>query len=312
MNNSVRNPCFFIGCSPSLAATIVSRATGVMVSVNALRKRRSDFAVGDWILDSGAFTELSTYGRYRYSVEEYHAQIMCWSRCGNLMVAVAQDFMCEPFMLERTGLSVEEHQRLTIERYEALLLLNPLVPIMPVLQGYRTSDYLAHLHQYGERLLAQDAWVGVGSVCRRNGNPSEIADILRTIALVRPDLRLHGFGLKMLALEHEEVRQYLYSCDSMAWSYPRRFQLEFQPELPMAHEYQEKIVSAVNGHVRNRATRTSGAGNGQGRKPKWKSGETTAIRVPKAFAEDLLAIARQWDEEQQESDYVQNQATLIL
>ena len=41
-------------------------AAGVMVSVNTLRKRKSDFLVEDWILDSGAFTEISKYGYYRH------------------------------------------------------------------------------------------------------------------------------------------------------------------------------------------------------------------------------------------------------
>lgn len=37
------------------------------------------------------------------------------------------------------------------------------------------------------------------------------------------------------------------------------------------------------------------AGNGQGRKPKWNHGPTTAIRVPSAFAERLIQVAREWD-----------------
>jgi hypothetical protein len=291
-------PKFFIGSSPSLAVSIVSPdapASGVMVSANSLRKRKSDFPVGDWILDSGAFTEISTHGRYRHSVDEYCEQIARWSQCGNLLIAVAQDYMCEPFILERTGLTIADHQRLTIERYDALVALRPPVPIMPVLQGFKVSDYLSHLQQYGDR-LSVGAWVGVGSVCRRNGNPEEIADILRAIKLLRPDLRLHGFGLKLLALESAEVRQNLYSCDSMAWSFKRRFQPVPEPEIPMAHRYQEKVESAITGSRFNRATRTSGAGNGQGRKPSWKAGQTVAIRVPKVFASELLRLAREWDE----------------
>jgi hypothetical protein len=274
-------------------------AAGVMVSVNALRKRISDFAVGDWILDSGAFTEISRYGHYRYSVEEYAKLIERWSVCGNLLIAVAQDWMCEPFILDRTGLTVTDHQRLTIERYDQLLNLNPKVPIMPVLQGYRVSDYLAHLYMYGSR-LRPGAWVGVGSVCRRNGNPEEIADLLRTIKLIRPDLRLHGFGLKQLALESASVRDCLYSCDSMAWSYPRKFRRDCvqKPktrEIDDAHAYQEKISKVLEGAKIKLPTRTSGAGNGQGRKPKWNR-PTTAIRVPAEFADRLLAIARDWDD----------------
>ncbi|MBH8561636.1 hypothetical protein I8748_05490 [Nostoc sp. CENA67] len=292
-------PLFFIGSSPSQASTILSPdypAAGVMVSVNTLRDRKSDFVVGDWILDSGAFTEVARYGGYRHGVEQYYWQIKRWSGCGNLLIAIAQDWMCESFVLQRTGLTVAEHQRLTVERYDQLVKLKPTVRIMPVLQGYRVSDYIKHLDDYGTR-LAPGAWVGVGSVCRRNGNPEEVADILRTIKLIRPDLQLHGFGLKILALENAEVRSLLYSTDSMAWSYPRRFQPNPEPEIPMAHNYQQRIYAAVTDSVQKRVPPTAGAGNGQGRKPKWET-KTGSVRLPEKYIPRVVQLCRQWEAEE--------------
>ena len=75
--------------------------------------------------------------------------------------------MCEPWIIRKTGLSVAEHQCLTIERYDALLPLVQGVYVMPVLQGYMAEDYLRHLDMYGDR-LSHGAYVGVGSVCKRN------------------------------------------------------------------------------------------------------------------------------------------------
>ncbi len=267
-------------------------AAGVMVSINALAKRQSDFGVGDWILDSGAFTEVARYGGYRHGVEQYYWQICRWSRCGNLLIAVAQDWMCEPFVLARTGLTVRQHQDLTLERYDQLMKFNPPVPVMPVLQGYRISEYLAHLYGYGER-LSPGAWVGVGSVCQRNGKPEEVLDILASIKQVRPDLQLHGFGLKQLALENKEVRSHLHSCDSMAWSMPRKFG-NTTPEIQLAHEYQQRVQAAVTDSVQKRIPDTAGAGNGQGRKPQWNR-PTKAIRVPEEFADKLVNLAKEWD-----------------
>jgi len=192
-----------------------------MVSVSRLRDRRSDFAVGEWMMDSGAFMELKLFGQYRDSVSAYAAQIRRWAMCGRLVAAVAQDYMCEPFMLERTGLDVQAHQRLTIERYDALMAERTGTYILPVLQGYRPDEYLSHIAQYGAR-LERGAWVGVGSVCKRNGDPATIRDVLYTIARARPDLRLHGFGVKRTALSSALVRDYLYSADSMAWSFAAR------------------------------------------------------------------------------------------
>lgn len=191
------------------------------VSVNRLRKRKGAFAVGDWIMDSGAFTEVSTHGHYRTAVAEYAAEIRRWAGNGNLLAAVAQDFMCEPFIVERTGLSVHEHQRLTIERYDALLAERTGVYILPVLQGYAPADYVAHLAMYGDR-LASGQWVGVGSVCKRNGDPRQVAAVLLAIKGARPDLQLHGFGLKTTALADPLVRSLLATADSMAWSFHAR------------------------------------------------------------------------------------------
>lgn len=213
---------------PSDAAKI-DRA---MVSVNALRGRKSDFPVNEWLLDSGAFSEIMQYGGYRYGVEEYAAQIRRWNRngTGRLTAAVAQDFMCEEPAIEATSAargyrtSVAEHQRWTIERYDALLAEDyGGVTILPVLQGSQVTDYITHVRAYGDR-LRPGMWVGVGSICKRQGNPSVISAILRAIHAARPDLKLHGFGVKLTSLAIADVRDELYSADSMAWSYLGRMQ----------------------------------------------------------------------------------------
>lgn len=193
------------------------------VSVNRLRKRKSAFKVGDWIMDSGAFTEISTHGHYRHGVKEYAAEIRRWKDNGNLLAAVSQDWMCEPWIVEKTGLSVRQHQQLTVERYDELLADDTGVYILPVLQGYHPDDYVRHIRMYGAR-LTPGAWVGVGSVCKRNGDPSAIARVLIAIKHERPDLLLHGFGLKKTALSSDFISSQLHTADSMAWSFHARKQ----------------------------------------------------------------------------------------
>jgi hypothetical protein len=210
---------FFVGLhQPSDAAKVSSPA---FISIHRIRNRRGPFVVGDWIMDSGAFSTIKMHGVYPHPVSEYAAQIKRWAGNGNLLAAVAQDYMCEPVMLERTGMTIAEHQRLTIERYDALLREGCGVYIMPVLQGYAPDDYASHLRQYGER-LAPGAWVGVGSVCKRNANPRSIRGVLDAINSVRPDLRLHGFGLKITALRDGYIRERFATADSMAWSFAAR------------------------------------------------------------------------------------------
>jgi hypothetical protein len=192
------------------------------ISVNTIRNRKSPIGASSWIMDSGAFSELSRYGCYRHSVEDYAAAINRWAVADpRLVAAVAQDYMCEPWIVEKTGLSIAEHQRLTIERYDALLPLVRGVYVMPVLQGYAPADYVSHVRQYGSR-LGRCAYVGVGSICKRNANYATIEDVLLAIKRERSDLNLHGFGVKLTSLASGIVQDCLYSADSMAWSYGAR------------------------------------------------------------------------------------------
>lgn len=209
---------FFVGLHHPNHAAHFDRC---MVSVRRIAERRSDIPASEWIMDSGAFTEVARHGGYRDGVDAYARQIERWAACGELVAAVAQDYMCEPFVLAVTGLGLGEHQRLTVERYDALTALRPNAYVMPVIQGYLPEQYAAHVRDYGER-LTPGMWVGVGSVCKRNGSPDKIAAALGAIKAARPDLRLHGFGVKLTALNDPRVRAVLWSADSMAWSFAAR------------------------------------------------------------------------------------------
>lgn len=143
---------FYVGLSEVAHANRFDRA---FISVNRLRRRnrKSPFAVNDWIMDSGAFTTILKHGGYPEPVDVYADHIRRWGGNGRLIAAVAQDYMCERAMLARTGLSIADHQRLTIERYDALTALDVGgVYIMPVLQGYAPADYVRHVRSYGPRL----------------------------------------------------------------------------------------------------------------------------------------------------------------
>jgi hypothetical protein len=200
------------------------------ISINRLRGRKKPVECAEVLLDSGAFTELHIHGAYRHGVDQYAAELHRLHTQGvvRIAAAVAQDYMCEAFMLAKTGMTVDQHQRLTVERYDALVAeLNRLFegncpfPVMPVLQGYRPTEYVEHLRQYGDR-LKPGMWVGVGSVCKRNGSPEQVVRVLEGIKSIRPDLRLHGFGVKLTSIRHAAVRELLDSADSMAWSFAAR------------------------------------------------------------------------------------------
>jgi hypothetical protein len=226
---------FFVGLDNPHQAKHVPRA---FISVNRLKTRRKPVTSGEWIMDSGAFTELATHGCFRNGPEEYSRVVnRIASASPNLLAAVSQDWMCEPWILEKTGLTVVDHQRLTIERYDQLLELVSGVYLMPVLQGYRVEEYLRHIDDYGDRLKSR-MLVGIGSVCKRNGDVRQIETIITAIKTRNPQLKLHAFGLKTTALRSDLVRRYLYSADSMAWSYAARRQGRNQ------HDWREAMLFA--------------------------------------------------------------------
>lgn len=195
------------------------------ISVNAVRGRKKPVPAKRWIMDSGAFRELEQHGGYRHSPEVYAAEVRRLAAINpGLVAVVSQDWMCETHMLKKTGLTIPDHQRLTIERYDALLpLMPPGLYLMPVLQGYSVEDYTRHIDMYGTR-LGRGYYVGVGSVCKRNGDVRQIELILTAIYRKRPDLYLHGFGIKTTSLSSSIVRALLHSADSMAWSFAARKQ----------------------------------------------------------------------------------------
>lgn len=229
---------FFVGLHQPSDAQHFDAA---FISVNRLRKRKGPFTVGAWIMDSGAFSELDNFGAYRDSVEAYASEIRRWATNGRLLAAVAQDYMCEERILAKTGLTVADHQRLTIERYDGLLKAGTAgVYVLPVLQGYHPTEYVNHIRAYGAR-LSPGMWVGVGSVCKRNGKPREIERVLLAIHTERPDLKLHGFGLKQTALGSGLVRALLHTADSMAWSFHERKQKRNANDWRAARRFVERI-----------------------------------------------------------------------
>src|ERR1700733_1859828 len=160
------------------------------------RQRQLRPASARWALDSGGFTELSMHGRWTTSAEAYAAAVAHYTaHVGRLDFAAPQDWMCEPFMIERTGLSVPEHQARTVASYLELRRIAPGLPFIPVLQGWQLADYLACADLYAAEGidLAALPLVGLGSVCRRQST-GEIAAIAATFA--RRGVRLHGFGVK--------------------------------------------------------------------------------------------------------------------
>jgi hypothetical protein len=194
----------------------------LFVSHRRLAGRRTlPVARGPWALDSGGFTELSMYGAWQTTPKQYITAVRRYrDQIGQLAWAAPQDWMCEPFMVAKTGLSVQKHQTRTVANYLTLRELAPDLPFAPVLQGWKVEDYerCADLYAREGIDLTQERVVGLGSVCRRQHTASAEALINRLHE--HGITELHGFGFKVLGLE--KVGHLLASADSLAWSYAAR------------------------------------------------------------------------------------------
>jgi hypothetical protein len=213
-------PVFYLGTHQPHWLT--TAGVPLFVSHRRLAHRRTvPRAAAPWALDSGGFTELSLHGTWTTTAAHYAASVRRYrDDIGHLQWAAPRDWMCEPQIIARTGLSVAEHQRRTLTDFLELRTLAPDLPFIPVLQGWRLGDYPDHAAQYAAAGIDLTAYpvVGVGTVCRRQNTTS--AHLIFSTLARETGLPLHGFGVKTTGLTH--YQHLLTSADSLAWSYAGR------------------------------------------------------------------------------------------
>ncbi len=210
----------------------------MMVSRRRLeRLKKLPQAIEPWVLDSGGFSELSMFGEWRTTESTYINYVQrCMDEIGNLEWAAPQDWMCEPMILEKTKLSVTQHQQKTVDNYLSLRTTAEHLPFIPVLQGWVLDDYLrcADLYDKAGIDLTQEPITGLGSVCRRQ-SATEIEDIVLKISKL--GISCHGFGVKTQGFK--SYGHLLASADSMAWSLNARK----RPPLPGCHHGKDGLGS---------------------------------------------------------------------
>jgi hypothetical protein len=199
----------------------------LFVSYLRLRRRKSAYppARVRFAIDSGAFTVHDRLGGWEaagITPQRFAGDIRrLIAELGAPAFVSIQDLMCEPWILEKTGLTIEEHQERTVQSYLTLKEIAPDVPWLPVLQGWEVGDYLDCLALYRANGVGREPgeYFGLGSVCRRQGT-AEAAHIVARLG--REGIRLHLFGFKRDGLEKVGNMGHVASSDSMAWSFRGR------------------------------------------------------------------------------------------
>jgi hypothetical protein len=176
-------------------------------------------AGGQWMLDSGGFTELSKHGTWTITAQQYARDAQRYQQeIGRLVFAAQQDWMCEEEVPAKTGLTIPQHQRRTVDNYLALRAIAPDVRWAPTLQGWSQGDYMDHIDLFyaaGVELHALPR-VCVGTVCKRKRRYL-MQSALTLRAIHREGLHnLHAFGAHLDLLKL--CSDVLVSSDSTAWS----------------------------------------------------------------------------------------------
>lgn len=248
---------FYLGISEPIWHTLVKVKGPTFISAYRLWSKnrksaypRSNASMHPWAFDSGAFSMIACQGRWRLSVDDYVAQRNRYpAELGVPDWSAAQDYMCETKALNATGLTVRQHQLMTVSRYRRLVSAAPEHHWVPVLQGWEEDDYLRHVDDYARVGidLHELPLVGVGSTCRRQGTHSagRIYRRLYESGLTR----LHGFGVSLGGVKM--YSRYLVSADSQAWSAAARKE-SADPgwaanKLVIGELYRDRIEAAIDG-----------------------------------------------------------------
>jgi hypothetical protein len=194
-------------------------------------------------LDSSGFVAMRRYGGYRWSIFDYvelatTLRPLWWA---------AMDYCCEPEIssnqqqvtqrVENTIYSLAKTIA-TVAAWNRELPGWPATPPIPVIQGWKPSDYrycIAKMQDclFGDPAYAEamghDGWpslVGVGSVCRRQlSGESGLMRVIDTLEGNLPaNVHFHLFGVKSTALSKLKDRPRISSVDSMAWNSGARWQ----------------------------------------------------------------------------------------
>lgn len=193
-----------------------------MFSLRRLKNRKTPvpFNTYNWIMDSGAFSEININGKYTFTPQEY----LRYVELHQPPLFFNMDYMCEPFVLRKTGLTVKEHQEKTISNQIKIMDLlknyNIKSEFSGCIQGWKIEEYIEHIDMLKSQGLVTNK-MGVGSICRRNSR-EQIIEVLKAVKQELPNTNLHGFGIKTDVLKERIIHDCLDSCDSMAWSFSGR------------------------------------------------------------------------------------------
>jgi len=174
-------------------------------------------------VDSGGFPSSYQHNGYKGKSD---AQYLNYVMRHRAECYALRDYPCEPQILRRHNLTVQQQIQRTLQHHLRLLDLHDSLGVkaqpVPVLQGWHVSEYLDCLDSFREHGLIKD-YMAIGSLCRRHAT-KQIARIILTLHSELPRrVKLHAFGTKISVLSNPAVFDSLFSVDSGAFDYAARW-----------------------------------------------------------------------------------------
>jgi hypothetical protein len=174
---------FYLGSH--ISGWLATAGVPLFVSHRRLAGKSLPRAAAGWAVDSGAYTELLLFGQWTTTARQYVQAVRRYDdEIGRLEWAAPQDLTCEVEVLRRTGMSLRQHQRRTIDNFIELQTLwgDPHTsPFMPVLQGFSTSNYVRCMHMYARAGIDLTHFpsryrIGVPAPGQRGGRRHRLSD----------------------------------------------------------------------------------------------------------------------------------------
>jgi hypothetical protein len=241
-----------LATAPRSARGYARRATRESVALATLLDLKSE---GRRRVDGAGFSQVFKHGRWLWGPDE-HEKRMSAVESGlgaeNVDGYFTQDWMCEPVIIQGghgahgTGLSVEEHQRRTVQSGVDLERINPRRKWVHTVQGYTLAEYERCIQMYfdvGIDLMQRET-VAFGSMCKRGPDAAPIAAALFRLLGGPEGPRKHILGFNILALVAligmlTPDEQNVLDADSASWS----MKAKNGPVLMRGHKHGGKKVA---------------------------------------------------------------------
>jgi len=197
------------------------------VMINYASRVRTPPRNTSWLfIDSGGFSFFYRMQEYPDPHERYLEFVLRQLNSGRFenVLFANRDYPCEPEVRKKWGRTVRENQMKTIENQIVIQnLIDDQYPelkkhFVAVLQGWALDDYLWMLDYMKEHGLLTEL-LGLGTMCRRGQEPQIRRYILAIREATPRRVKLHAFGVKFGVLRYPDVREALYSADSLAYRY---------------------------------------------------------------------------------------------